>query len=71
MILAVSRAGFPSFNSVSSKGMITFGGSGLAKSSFVAGGALSSRLANFSGCTNGRVSIETVGLIVNWHEVSS
>ena len=71
MIFAVSSAGAPSFSWASSSGMITFGGSIFFISSLVGGGALTSSGANFSGCTNGRVSIETVGRMVSLHEVSS
>ena len=71
MIFAVSRAGTPSFRLASSSGMITFGGSIFCKSSLVGGGALTSSGANFSGATNGRVSIAGVGRMVSLHDVSS
>ena len=71
MILAVSRTGDPSLSCVSSSGITTFGGSGLAKSSLVGGGAFNSRFENFVGSTYGRVSIDVVGRIFNLHEVSA
>ena len=71
MIFARRSTGAPSLSWVSSSGMTTFGGSIFFMSSVLGGGALSSSGANFSASTNGRVSIEAVGLMLSLHEVSS
>ena len=71
MIFDCRSAGVPSLSCIFSNGMMTFGGSILAMSSFVGGGAFSSRLAKRPGSTNGLVSTDVVGRIVRLHEVSS
>lgn len=71
MIFADRSAGAPSLSWASSSGMTTFGGSIFFISSLLGGGALTSSCANFSGCTNGRVSMDVVGRMLSLHEVSS
>lgn len=71
IIFDCNRAGEPSLSCKSCNGTMTFGGSILSISSFVGGGALTSNFLKLSGSTNGRVSIDDVGRIVNSHDVSS
>jgi hypothetical protein len=70
-IVARRRTGEPSFTCSLCKGTITFGGCICVISSFFGTGALTSNGANRSGCTNGLVSIDATGRIVNLDVVSS